>query len=228
MTGKKEAGVTWRQTPVLVRADILKEAHEQGIDISDVCNRALADKLGIDYRQQQIDDMPLPAPVIIAQNSTPADAKRTFLKGQSIRLPVINADDPAAMAKVIKAQQTGVKTAPEVSVPVSTRPDEKNIVIPPAETPVTQSQKGKKGAQGKKGKGDALKKFVAQKVTREDGDDALITKDDLYQLFTRWCNDHRIMPVPDRKVVTVTLKNQYAFKEKMVDGIPCWGSVRLK
>jgi hypothetical protein len=228
MTGKKEAGIKWRQTPVFVRADIFEEAHKQGIDIHDVCNRALADKLGIDYRQQQIGDVTLPAPVIIAQTSTPADTKRNAQKGSSTRLPVINADDPAAMVKVMKAQQTGVKPSREIPLPKPTRPDEKNTVTPPAKIPLSSPGKGKKGDQEKKRKGDALKKFVSQKVAREDADNALITKDDLYHLFTRWCNDHRITPVPDRKVVTVSLKNQCAFREKMVDGIPCWVNVRLK
>ena len=68
MAGKKEPGAGWRQTPVLVRADIFSQAHEQGIDISDTCNRALADLLGIDYRQQQLDNVPVPPPVIIAKD----------------------------------------------------------------------------------------------------------------------------------------------------------------
>jgi phage/plasmid-associated DNA primase len=88
--------------------------------------------------------------------------------------------------------------------------------------------KGKTGASGKKRKDDALKKFVATKITRVDADDAVITKDDMYQAFTRWCRDHRYATVPERKAFATLLKNKFAITEKTVNGTPCWANVHLR
>ena len=53
-------------------------------------------------------------------------------------------------------------------------------------------------------------------------------KDELYEIFVRFCRDHRITPVPEKKAVTVALKNQFALTEKPVGGKSCWTGVRLK
>ena len=46
--------------------------------------------------------------------------------------------------------------------------------------------------------------------------------------FERWCREHRILPIPDKKAFAVTLKNQFAVREKMVNGTPSWIGIRLK
>ena len=42
------------------------------------------------------------------------------------------------------------------------------------------------------------------------------------------CRERRITMAPDRKNLTVALKNQFAMNEKVVDGEPSWVNVRLK
>ena len=74
----------------------------------------------------------------------------------------------------------------------------------------------------------AIKKFMAEAIVREDADESRVPKDVLYQAFARWCREHRITPVPDRKAVTVALKNQFAMKEKMVDSEPSWVNIRFR
>ncbi len=72
MAGKKESSALWRQASVVIRADILEQARQQKIDISEAVNRALAERLGIDYRQQKIPEGVIAEPVIIASNEAPA------------------------------------------------------------------------------------------------------------------------------------------------------------
>ena len=56
MAGKKESSAPWRQISIVIRADILEQARQQKIDVSEACNRTLAERLGIDFRQQKIPD----------------------------------------------------------------------------------------------------------------------------------------------------------------------------
>jgi hypothetical protein len=86
----------------------------------------------------------------------------------------------------------------------------------------------KPGESKKKGKDDILKKFVTTKITRLDTDDAVVSKDVMYQAFTRWCRDHRIVTVPEQKVFATLLKNKFAITEKTISGTSCWMHVRLE
>jgi hypothetical protein len=230
MAGKKEPGPGWRQTSVLIRADIFSQAHEKGIDISDACNRALADLLGIDYRQQHLDNVPVPPPVIIAKDGgllvvagPPPAADKTHLP------PVINADDPTAAGTITRIKKQPVKkAAPVDSAPKAVPTEEKSKLIPVKAPATTPDKKFPKTAPKKTGKGDALRKFIATRIIREDADDAVIGKDEFYQVFSRWCRDQKISPVPEGKAVTVALKNQFAFREKVVDGRSCWINLRVR
>ena len=65
-------------------------------------------------------------------------------------------------------------------------------------------------------------------ITRIDADDAVVPKEDMYLAFTRWCRDHRIATVPDRKVFATLLKNKFAITEKTVAGVSCWINIRLR
>ncbi len=100
-------------------------------------------------------------------------------------------------------------------------------VAPPLRASSPATGKAKKPAPKKK-KDDAAKKFFASVILREDTESALIPKDDMYYAFERWCRDHRVTPVPDKKSFSVTLKNQFAVKEKMVNGNPAWVGVKVK
>ena len=212
MPEKKEPGDQWRQISVVIRADIFLKAGQMGLDISNECNQALAHLVGIDYRQQHINDRaPPPKPQ------------------EPVLHPVINADDPAAIAKVMRTKrQQPVKPVPEI--PVATVLPSPGMDIP-LQAPVqglSHAGKGKTGAADRKRKDDALKKFVATKITRMDADDAVITKDDMYQAFTRWCRDHRCGAVPERKAFATLLKNKFAITEKTINGTPCWVNVQFR
>lgn len=244
----------FRQTTVLVRADIFDKAREQGIDISNSCNQALAEILGIDYRQQRLDDVPVPAPVIIAKDGgLPAPAAAGTPKARpAIRPPVINADDPAAAGVIARSRRAaGRKPAPEpegkhaepaerphevpvkpVPAPVKRSPEQEQKPAPePAlkpETAQTRPAAPKKPLAKKAAKADPVKKFIAAKVQRDDTADATIPKEELYNLFTRWCREQKAGTIPDARAFAVALKTRFAFKEKAVAGTPCWMHVRVK
>jgi hypothetical protein len=231
MAGKKETSAQWRQTPVVIRADILEQAHLQKIDVSEACNRALAERLGIDFGQQKIPEGNVTEPVIIAPNEAPELPAHVPAKpGAPAATAIINADDPLA-AKVIKSKNlpkekpAGDVPSP-VPVPVSASASEKADI--PLRAPSLFKGKGKTAVPPRKKKDDAAKKFFATTILREDSEAACIPKDDMYYTFERWCRNNRILPVPDKKSFSVTLKNQFAVKEKMVNGIPMWVGVRVK
>jgi hypothetical protein len=234
MAGKKEPGLTWRHTTVLVRADIFTQAQEKGIDISDTCNRALADLLGIDYRQQRLDDVPLPSSVIVARDGGGHDHVHSPhpLQKKGPQPPVINADDPkspAAIAKIRK--ESPKKVAP---APVSKEPEKSPVPQDTVKTPAVKPHAAKpapatlKKPAKKTGKEDLVKKFIAVKVIRDDSGEAAVPKEELYGIFSRWCREQKIGSVPEMKEVTVALKTRFAFKEKNLAGIPSWVHVRLK
>ena len=225
MTGKKEPGTTWHHTDVILRSDIFQRACEQEIDISDLCNRALADRMGIDYRQQHLEEAAIPEPVIIVRNnqSSVSPEHSPHLRS-SILPPVINADDPSAATKVKQAKRQPVKK-PAGEIPVPALPPQKErIVAAPVKGPVSGGRKQSK----RKPNQEAVKQFFSSKISREDGDEVHVSKDEVYEMVIRWCHDHRVTPVPDRRSVTLILKNQFAVPEKMVEGIPCWTGIRLK
>jgi hypothetical protein len=217
---------------VIVRADIFLKAKEQGIDISDVCNKALADLMGVDYHQQHLDKVPVPRPVITAQNVPPSEEPEHIRFAHPAgQHPVINADDPSAIAKVMTAKrQPKMRPALKIAEQVSAPDQKKEIVAQSPAAVAASAGRVNKPARGKvhTKKDNGLKKFVTEKITRVDDEDVVICKDDMYQAFTRWCREHKITQVPDRKAVTVALKNKFALGEKTVSGIPCWVNVRLK
>lgn len=230
MPGKKDPNDQRQQTSVVIRADIFLKAGEMGLDISNACNMALADLVGIDYRQQKLAGRAIPDLAILDADTHIKEPKRTSQKTQAPDIhPVINAEDPAAITRVLKAKrQSLVKPVTEIPVLKDTSSQEKMVAarLPTKEN--SPQEKGKSSVSGKKRKDDTLKNFVAAKITRVDSDDAVITKDDLYQAFTRWCRDHRITPIPERKMFATSLKNKLAFREKTVNGTPCWINVRIR
>lgn len=234
MTGKKESSATWHRMTVVLRSDIHQQALEQGIDINDACNRVLAGLTGTEYHRQVLEDAPAPAPVIIARAGSSPPAPGEFNKSLSENLhPVINADDPAAPDKVVQAKTQKAKKAPAespapVPAPAPFPPKEKSVAAPAATTKKTAVQKGHTAASKKRSKGDILKMFFASKIARTDDAGDSVAKDDLYEILIRFCRDHRITPVPEKKAVTVALKNQFALTERLVDGRPCWNGIRWK
>jgi hypothetical protein len=235
MTIRKGQGEKWRQTTVVLRADILTKAQSAGIDINDLCNRALADATGIRYVVPGKPGAGSPAtPVIIARDGAHGEGVTVppAASPEGIH-PVINADDPRAATTVKQVPRLPVQKVPaalpgRVSSPE--KPQEKAPVVPDVPVPVPLREKPVKPETGpkKKAKGTPIKKFMADCIVREDTEDCHVTKDLLYQAFARWCREHRITPVPDRRAVTVALKNQFAMTEKIIGGEPSWTNLRLK
>jgi predicted component of type VI protein secretion system len=218
-----------------VRADIFDKAEQKNVDIGNTCNRALASAVGIDFDLREKEHSMARNPVIIAKDTAPAGLPLTIptvqpSSGPAGHLhPVINADDPAAITSVKKARRTPAvqpAAATAVSAPLPAREPTESL---PADSPgKTAKSKAGKSTQKKKGTGPDLKKFVADAILREDAENATITKEALYQEFARWCRERRIEKAPDRRALTVALKNQFALIEKIVDGEPSWVNVRLK
>jgi len=216
----------WQQVQILVRSDILAAADKKRLDISETCNRALAGHLGIAYAPAGPDKKKA-SRVIIAQPAAPAHPKEPAVPPA----PVINAEDPTAPGKVIKEHKEK-KAAPAAKPPAVPAPEPavpKKAPQPaaPAASPAP-APKGKKAAKGGR-KEDAIKKFVSTKITREteEGPDAIVSKDELYERFGRWCREHDYA-VPDRRAFTIALKNKYAFGERTIGGVPSWYGIRIK
>jgi hypothetical protein len=218
-----------------VRADIIDKAEQKSVDIGDTCNRALARAVGIDFDQREMERSMARNPVIIAKDTVPTGLHPAIppvqpSSGAGNHLhPVINADDPAAITSVKKARRIPVvQPAAATAVPAPVPAQEPSVPLP-ADAPVKPAkQKTGKSVPKKKGAGSDLKKFVAEAILREDAENASITKEALYLKFSHWCRERRIAKVPDRKALTVALKNQFAFTEKIMDGEPSWVNVRLK
>jgi hypothetical protein len=227
MTGKKETGATWHHTTVVLRSDIYRQALDKGIDISDACNRVLAEATGIDYRQQQLEAVQTAAPVIIAHNGslphTPGDQKNV---PSPVLHPVINADDPTAPSKVVKAKKPTKRPVPATTVPAAA--EERPAAPPDQLSKKPPVQKEQKKPHKKVLKRDALRTFFTAKIARTDEAGEGVAKDELYERFVRFCRDHRIIPVPERKNVTIALKNRFSLTEEMHNGIPRWAGIRLK
>jgi hypothetical protein len=216
-----------------IREDILLQARASGLDISDLCNRALAAATGIDYRGKEPAPVAPAGPVIIAHDGGPANVAGIPKKAPIVGIPpVINADDPrsAAAVKVVPGPVLQ-KTAAGLPGRIPSPEKEAGIAAAPAmmsTAPLPARPKKPAGKPEKSAKGSPVKKFMADAVIREDAEGGQVTKDALYQAFSHWCREHRITPVPDRRSFTVTLKNKFAMTEKAVDGVPSWVSIRLK
>ena len=228
MAGKKESNAPWRQISIVIRADILEQARQKKIDVSEACNRALAERLGIDYHQQMIPEGIVSEPVIIASNGKPVLSDHVSPKPGIPAVPaIINADDPQA-AKALKSRHLPKeKPARDVPAPAPLPSPASEKEVLPLRAPSLTTGKAKKPAPRKK-KEDAAKKFFTSMILREETEAAFIAKDTMYYTFERWCRDHRVLPVTDKKSFSVSLKNQFAVKEKMVNGTPTWVGIRLK
>ncbi len=224
----------WRQAAVLLRADILDEIKRQGRDLNEECNLALADRYGIDYRQQKIPETALPNPVIIAPNSVPPITGKTSDRSSKPAsfsgTPVLNAEDPR-IAKALKSGEISRQPPPKAPRTV-TSPRIENEAGPsdPAEPAIPKTAKTPSGGAtpSRRKKEDPIKIFVSSMITRDAAPGALVTKDAMYSAFERWCHDKKFVPVPPKRSFGIALKNQYAFTEKNSDGVPSWINVSLK
>jgi hypothetical protein len=226
MTARRTGEVQWRHTPVLIRADIFAAAQEQGINISHECNRALAGIVGIDYRQQLLPQETVTAPVIIAVEPLSSPEQPGPGAGKKPLRPVMNADDPATPVHV--------KILKKESAVQNVRGETGSARHPAAQSrtgPAPAQKKERESAAKKKGRDDAIRRFVTTRLVRIDGSDGgenVIAKDEMYQLFVRWCRANSIAPAPDKRSFFVALKNKFVMKEGSVDGTPCWINVRLR
>lgn len=231
MTAKNGVGGRWCPVTVAIRDDILGATQSAGIDIQDRCNRALAEAAGIQYLPESRGNKSPSPPVIIADSgASPADKSPVHGKTGNGLHPVINADDPRARTavKLLPKQKAGT---PPSALPGRVSPPEKPLPAPPAPALAPQPEKPKKAAAGKIGrrqKVSPIGKFVAERIARDDSEECHISKDALYAAFTQWCRERRITPVPDRRTVTVTLKNQFAMTETTIAGEPAWINARIR
>jgi len=236
MTAHDKRGTQWRHTSVLIRADIFASVHEHGINISDECNRALADLVGIDYPQQQLPEETPINPVIIARDGKTARATPDpDLENRPLR-PVLNADDPTTPAAVLQqkkdhpARHIDKKSAVDTGQAQKKQQEPSSHPAPPAPLPGSRKKERPKPSK-RKGGDAAIRRFVSTKVVRTDAESSgggVIPKDEMYQRFARWCKANSVSPVPDRRSFSVALKNRFAVQETTVNHVPCWLNVTMK
>jgi len=235
MTAHKGDGVQWRHTSVLIREDIFFSAQKKGLNLSHECNMALADRLGLDYHQQQLHSETLAEPVIVASEQKPGRATGSLSPQEMTRLPVLNADDPKTPARVLLQKKEPVvhprhqKNA-AAPVPLQDKPQDSKAPSPNLKESAQDPKKEKAKTNGRKGKENAVKRFVNDKVTRIDaevGDGSIITKDEMYQRFVRWCRAHSISPIPDKRSFGVAMKNRFVIQDSTLNNEPCWINVKL-
>ena len=219
MAAGKTNGPGWQQVPVLLRSDLVAAAEGKRLDISEECNRALAARLGIAYRPPAKVPAPVASRVIVAPDAAPVSPPAPVAAA-----PVINAEDPTVPGKVLREKKE--KKPPVAPQPREPVPAKSAAPVPPVAVPAKPAAKGR----GKGRKGDAIQRFVSTRIVREaeEGPDAIIAKDELYQRFERWCRDQDYTAIPDRRVFSVALKNKYAFPERTVGGAPSWIGLRLR
>ncbi len=230
MTGKKGDLSPGNLSGIAIRQDILRQALVSGLDIAEICNRALASATGIPYDPRGPEPDELPAPVIVAKDGAAAKAPGAALPSSSDGIhPVINADDPRAASAVKQVPRPAKRNVP-TALPGRAPVPEKIPASPPptASAPLKKEKIPARKKPAKAGKGQALKQFIAEATIRGETEDDQVTKEALYQAFARWCREHRITPVPEKKAVTIALKNQFAIKEKTLDGEPAWINIRLR
>jgi hypothetical protein len=226
MSGRKTTGATWRETPVMIRSDIYAQAEERHIDISDTCNRALASLLDIDYRRPRASASTGDPALIVPAGAIPEPLQSQVPKiSARVILPVINAEDPTIPGKVLRERKR--PAAPTLPADVPQVPQKS---APAAQVPAPAPVQTRRPKTGKKSKPDAVKKFLGAKIVRvhEETPDAIITKEELYQTFVRWCRDHALAPVPDHRAFTVALKNRYAIAERNIGNKPSWVGIHVK
>jgi len=242
MTSHQPGSVRWRRTTILIRSDIFDAANSQGIDISSESNRALAERLGIDYSQQKIPERP-ENPVIIAKEGAAGDRGAHGMAAGKQLNPVLNAEDPSAPARLLKMKKERALKEKSLPVPApAPRPDstrqpaaagpEKSLPAPSTSHHPRAKMPERKGSQ-KKGKDDLIRRFITQQILRTEpaGEKQdRIPKDDLYQLFVRWCrgNTGKGGTVPDKRTFTLALKNRFAMEESATDGVRYWENVTLR
>jgi len=230
MTGKKGDAPSGGLTGIAIRQDILRQAQVAGLDITEICNRALASATGIPYTTPGPEPEEPAAPVIVAKDgaSTRATAPASPASPDIIH-PVINADDPRAASVVKQVPRPAKRTVP-AALPGRAPVPEKPPAAPsiPASVPRKKENVPARKKPAKAGKGQALKQFIAEATIRGETEDDHVTKEALYQEFSRWCREHRITLVPDKKAVTIALKNHFAVKEKTLNGEPAWVNIRLR
>jgi hypothetical protein len=227
MTEKNDPAVHWHPLEIKLRTDLYQKALERGLDISDLCNRALEEALSHDHQKGR---EPGPSSsVIVARNGGTARLSVVVpVPAVKALHPVINADDPSASSKVKQAKQHQTARVQPETAPV--QPSEGTIGKPPVAAIPKKGPAARKDkkATGKKSRHELLKMFFASEVAREDAPGAGVSKDVMYETFARWCREKRILPVPDRRSLTVALKNQFALQETVIEGVPSWTGIRLK
>ncbi len=236
MTAHNKEGVQWRQTSVLIRADIFAQVHEQGLNISHECNRALADLVGIDYQQQQLPEETPKEPVITAPDEKTGRATAGSGKENRSLRPVLNADDPKTPARVLQLKKdlVALKSHQDRTISSGSGQKKQQDPSPPSDQPVSlprSRKKEKTDLAKRKGRETAIKRFVSTRVVRTDAessDGGVVPKDEMYQRFVRWCRANSVSPVPDKRSFSVALKNRFVFRETTVNNVACWVNVAMK
>lgn len=225
MSTRKSSGMTWHQMEIPIRSDIFEKVTDLHLDIKDECNRALAKIAGIDFSAA----LPASASQVTREQPAPDPAPGTKRGKPASLRPVMNAEDPRSPAQVLRDKQDAAhqkKRAPHEPAPVVDSVPAP--VIPDESRPLSGSARASPAE--KRTKEDTLKKYVKTRIARaeEESPDTIIPKDELYTLFERWCREQNIAKIPERRAFFVTLKNKYAFSDRMIGQKPCFVNIRMR
>lgn len=233
MTGTTGKGGGWCRTTVAIRDDILAAARSADLDIQDLCNRALADAAGIRYSPVPKKCEMSAGAVIVASTDHPhAGAKEPDVAAGETVHPVINADDPRAWSVIKELPRPKPVQKPATlpgRVSITEQSPECNLPVTAIQGVKPRPEREKKAPGKKAAKHPArssIRQFVAEHIVRDDGEGCHISKEALYSALAHWCRERR-MVAPDRRTVTVTLKNQFAMTEAAVNGEPSWTNARF-
>lgn len=237
MTAQRAGEAQWKATTVLIRTDIYSRAMDEGIDISSECNRALANRLGIDYRQQKIPVEAAVKPVIVAKEPPVRAGGHRDSGGESPLRPVLNAEDPATPVRLKKMQREPparkapaapvVREGAKAEAGAEGNVPERGEPAPARHHPAKEMKK----PSLKKGKDDRIREFLAKTIERtgpSGGTTDRIAKDEMYQIFLRHAGTKAGKAAMDKKAFMIALKNRFVLEEVTVDGVSYWNNVKLK
>ena len=216
-----------KQVPVLIRADLCEKAEEQGLNIAEECNRALAKLLHVRYdaRMPSLPDAGSPAsrakqsgiPETIPEKTAPHRTPKPAG-------PVFDAEEYLRTGKVSLPRYPSHTGKPEVPAV----PENKRTIPEPLPPTGPVQKKGKRGHIREYG---TVKKFFEGKiipVPEGSGTDSRIAKEQLYREFLRWTVEHSLEHIPDKKIFGEILKNRLNISDITVKGNTYWLNIQLR
>lgn len=213
----------WKQVPVLIRMDIYTRATEEGVNISDTCNQALAQMLRIRYRKPEPADVPRQHATRLREPEKNEEKKEAAAHRKLPLMPVMDAEEYLRTGKIEIPKRIPAGRPEKVPEPEAPAPETPHL---PPDHPLP-----KKTRRGHSGEYGTVKKFYEARielVPEDSGTDARIPKDRMYQEFLKWSVANSLDPIPDKKQFADLLKKRFSLSDLTVKGHHYWANVRIR